>query len=302
MRYAAQHFLHNSEWEAAILNILEKMGQAVDASRVYIFENHNNDAGENSAGELCMSLRCEWVRENISPQLSNPHLQNLPYADSGLDEQTLSLLSNNETIAMTLSEMSDKMRAIVEPHGVYSILFVPILVEKSWWGYIGFDNYLRKRTWLESEQDSVRAVADMLGTTIARQQAQQSLLEAKATLEERVEERTRELKDQVTAKQQALSQLADTQSSLLEMSRTAGMAEVATGVLHNVGNVLNSVNVSSNLIREQIRQSRITGIGKVAELQTNPGRRSVPFPDRRLPWKTDSRLSLFTVCCPAKRA
>ncbi len=265
VRYAAQHFLHNSEWEAAIPNILEKMGQAVDASRVYIFANHTNDAGE-----LCMSLRCEWVKEDITPQLSNPRLQNLPYADSGLDEQTLSLLSDNKAISLSLAEMSDETRAIVEPHGVYSILFVPILVEKSWWGYIGFDNCLRKRRWLESEQDSVRAVADMLGTTIARQQAQQSLLEAKATLEERVEERTRELKDQVTAKQQALSQLADTQSSLLEMSRTAGMAEVATGVLHNVGNVLNSVNVSSNLIREQIRHSRITGIGKVAELLTNP--------------------------------
>lgn len=40
------------------------------------------------------------------------------------------------------------------------------------------------------------------------------------------------------------------QSKLIEASRLAGMAQVATGVLHNVGNVLNSVNVSTNLLFE----------------------------------------------------
>ena len=41
--------------------------------------------------------------------------------------------------------------------------------------------------------------------------------------------------------------LEQTHKQLLETSRMAGMAEVATGVLHNVGNVLNSVNVSADL-------------------------------------------------------
>lgn len=39
---------------------------------------------------------------------------------------------------------------------------------------------------------------------------------------------------------------------LLEASRHAGMAQVATGVLHNVGNVLNSVNISANILRDTI--------------------------------------------------
>jgi signal transduction histidine kinase len=44
------------------------------------------------------------------------------------------------------------------------------------------------------------------------------------------------------------------------------MAEVATGVLHNVGNVLNSVNVSCTLLIEQISQSRAENVSKVADL------------------------------------
>jgi sensor histidine kinase regulating citrate/malate metabolism len=53
---------------------------------------------------------------------------------------------------------------------------------------------------------------------------------------------------------------------LLVASREAGMAEVATGVLHNVGNVLNSVNVSTTLIREKLRRSEISTLGKVRDL------------------------------------
>ena len=44
------------------------------------------------------------------------------------------------------------------------------------------------------------------------------------------------------------------------------MAEVATSVLHNVGNVLNSVNVSTTLIREKLQQSRLTHLIKAVGL------------------------------------
>ena len=53
---------------------------------------------------------------------------------------------------------------------------------------------------------------------------------------------------------------------LREMSRRAGMAEVATGVLHNVGNVLNSVNVSTNLLLEGLRKLKLDQLGKVCAL------------------------------------
>jgi C4-dicarboxylate-specific signal transduction histidine kinase len=42
------------------------------------------------------------------------------------------------------------------------------------------------------------------------------------------------------------------------------MAEVATSVLHNVGNVLNSVNVSTTLVYETIKKSRINHLGRLA--------------------------------------
>lgn len=53
---------------------------------------------------------------------------------------------------------------------------------------------------------------------------------------------------------------------LVLASRQAGMAEVATSVLHNVGNVLNSVNVSATVLGEKIQKSKIEKVAQLASL------------------------------------
>lgn len=75
-------------------------------------------------------------------------------------------------------------------------------------------------------------------------------------LEHRVRDRTRELESEVAERTRAEQELKELTARLVEASRQAGMAEVA-GVLHNVGNVLNSVNVSATIIREKLQQSRL---------------------------------------------
>jgi PAS domain S-box-containing protein len=67
------------------------------------------------------------------------------------------------------------------------------------------------------------------------------------------------------------------QRELIEISRMAGIAEVATGVLHNLGNALNSVNTSVSLAAEGIRTLRIPSLGKVAELLAEQGDRLAEF-------------------------
>ena len=53
---------------------------------------------------------------------------------------------------------------------------------------------------------------------------------------------------------------------LVAASREAGMAEVATNVLHNVGNILNSVNISANVVTERIKRSAVPGVSRLAAL------------------------------------
>jgi NO-binding membrane sensor protein with MHYT domain len=64
------------------------------------------------------------------------------------------------------------------------------------------------------------------------------------------------------------AQLRAAQSELLGSARRAGMAEIANSVLHNVGNVLNSVNVSAQLIETRVRESKTGGIGQAVQLMS----------------------------------
>jgi PAS domain S-box-containing protein len=74
------------------------------------------------------------------------------------------------------------------------------------------------------------------------------------------------LANDVTERNSAQRQLDEMHRKLVEASRAAGMAEVATGVLHNVGNVLNSVNVSANVLADSVRKSKASSIRKIADL------------------------------------
>ena len=53
------------------------------------------------------------------------------------------------------------------------------------------------------------------------------------------------------------------QTQLRDASRDAGMAEVATGVLHSVGNVLNSLGVSASLVQSRLRDSRVGNVRRI---------------------------------------
>ncbi len=70
----------------------------------------------------------------------------------------------------------------------------------------------------------------------------------------------------ISERKRAQSKLEALQQQLLSASRQVGMAEVASGVLHNVGNVLNSLNVSATLVAEKVRASRVTRLAQVAAL------------------------------------
>jgi PAS domain S-box-containing protein len=70
----------------------------------------------------------------------------------------------------------------------------------------------------------------------------------------------------ITKTKELEAALEKTQKEIIDASRNAGMAEVATGVLHNVGNVLNSLNVSASVITSCLRQSKADSLAKLGAL------------------------------------
>ena len=102
------------------------------------------------------------------------------------------------------------------------------------------------------QAEVARAAFALGGAREGLRGARKELTEINASLERRVGERTAELEA--------------THAKLVQAARRAGMAEVAIGVLHNVGNVLNSVNVSAELVSSKVKKSRAANLGKVSAL------------------------------------
>jgi signal transduction histidine kinase len=153
---------------------------------------------------------------------------------------------------------------------------------------------------VKKTNDEVGLLIDAFNQMLEQiQQRNSALVDAKKQLEKRVRERTAELtaankmlktditerklaeeelrkaKEQTEKSKEQIEkvnvQLESTYNKLMKASHRAGMAEVATDVLHNVGNVLNSVNVSATLITEKIMNSEVTNLGKLAEMISQHG-------------------------------
>ncbi|MGL1932859.1 MAG: HAMP domain-containing protein [Desulfotalea sp.] len=257
VRFAAKLFLESSHWENIITDVLNNIGHASAASRATVWRR-SKETKDNS----CFSMIYEWGLVGNNRKERHYEHQHYCLKDLGLRSWEIRL-KENDIVTTVMGEMTDAEHHFLSTLDICSLIIIPVFVENSLWGVLALEECNYERIWTDAEEDSLRTVADMLGATITRQQTQIALLDAKATLEQRVSERTQELQGQVLAKEVALSDLASAQSSLVEMSRAAGMAEVATGVLHNVGNVLNSVNVSCTLLIDQLRDSSVDNVSKL---------------------------------------
>ena len=388
VRFAAKEFLGSPEWGASLGRVLEKIGQAAEVKRAFVFERGGDTSGASNQDVVkgCWS----WPAGG-GPGGSEAWSRGLAVDFAGL--------ASGKVFEGRIPDGAGGKRPPADEGGGWSTIIVPIHVGGEWWGGLGLADGANGRVWTDAERDSFRAAADMLGAAITRQRTQDALVEARDTLELRVLERTRELREQVVAKEKALAERRRAEATLMESeerfrslfenatvgiyrisgdgrllmanpallqmlkfpsleaayrwdvartggtgatdrdrflewmardgmvlglesrwrchdgsfihvresakavrepggglrwfegtveditqrklaeeelarlnqevretARQAGMAEVATGVLHNVGNVLNSVNVSASVVLDRLRQSKVASLPKLVDL------------------------------------
>jgi two-component system, NtrC family, sensor kinase len=120
---------------------------------------------------------------------------------------------------------------------------------------------------VKESEDELGRLIDGFNEMLDQIQARDSALqEARDNLEKRVEERTQELHLEIAEREHTQQQLESIHKQLIEASRRGGMAEIATNVLHNVGNVLTSVNVSASLVSESLKSSGLGSLTRVGAL------------------------------------
>jgi PAS domain S-box-containing protein len=171
--FAAECFLKRpSSWEESIGVVLERLGRAAEASRVYVFENYTGTDGEGWT-----SQRYEWVAPGISPQIDDPSLKAFSYPATGFDRWP-DTLGRGDLIHGHTRTFPEGERQVLAAQDIESLAVVPVFVEGGWWGFIGFDECEHEREWSDAEIEALKAAADTLGAAIGRDRAGRALRES----------------------------------------------------------------------------------------------------------------------------
>ncbi|MDJ0838887.1 MAG: two-component regulator propeller domain-containing protein [Acidobacteriota bacterium] len=92
------------------------------------------------------------------------------------------------------------------------------------------------------------------------------LLRRKKVLEARVSARTISLERANKELERSHSKLQQAQAELMATAHQAGMTEIVNGVVHNLGNVLNSVGINAETLRHQLDNTRAGGVNRLVQL------------------------------------
>lgn len=171
IRFAASELMKGTDWQKVIPDVLEQLGRVVKASRAYIFMNHRD-----ANGELLTTKLFEWTAAGIQSQLNNPELKDLPVAKAGYDRWQ-QFMSQGKPVFGIIEQFPPDERPLLERLGIQSLIITPIFVGEDFWGFIGFDDCLKKRTWSNAEIDALKAAASTFGSSIQRQMMEEQLLE-----------------------------------------------------------------------------------------------------------------------------
>jgi signal transduction histidine kinase len=179
-----------------------------------------------SADNSSDSVRFEWFSPNVEPAINDPAFRNLNITSQF--HKLHSTDSSSEAASLYTDELPSAIIKPLQEFHMQSFLYVPLLADLTPAGCLLFiDSSNEKRQWSWAETDALKILAGLIGTTITRMRYIKELAEA---------------------------------------NRRAGMAEIANNVLHNVGNVLNSVKISANLVAHNLQNSKVSSLGKATDL------------------------------------
>ncbi|BDI19919.1 hypothetical protein ANSO36C_57210 [Nostoc cf. commune SO-36] len=165
---AANYLLGEMNFETGIDLALAVLGEAAQADRAYLFQNHLHPVTK----ELAVSLRFEWTRSFVTS--THQHWQNLPYQTSGLARWYTVLSSGN-----AISELTQKFpiaeQEFLIRDGIQSLLLVPLRLENEFWGYLGLADCTFERHWSRHEESTLLTMAASIISTQQRQQVEEKI-------------------------------------------------------------------------------------------------------------------------------
>lgn len=160
---ATKSLLSISDFQKAVEEALEKLGNAALVDRVYIYQNFVLPDSE----EYMMKELFEWTAENTERQLLS--IKNVPILYSRFDSVNMyKNLNDGKIIKLNTASLLPEQQKVFLDSTIKSILLAPINVFGKFWGFLGFDSCHMEREWYESDESVITTVASSIGGAIQR--------------------------------------------------------------------------------------------------------------------------------------
>ena len=164
VRYAFRKLYSSQDVERSINELLAFVGEITNVSRVYVFENSEDN-------RFC-SNTFEWCNQDVTPEIDN--LQNISYetdipgyADN-FDEEGIFYCPD---VAILPKNVYD----IVAPQGIKAMLHCAIRENGVFRGYIGFDDCKEPRLWTKEQIELLTFFSEALSMFLLRQRRQEKV-------------------------------------------------------------------------------------------------------------------------------
>ncbi|NET01574.1 MAG: EAL domain-containing protein [Sphaerospermopsis sp. SIO1G1] len=165
---AANYLLSEMDYDLAIEKALATFGNAANGDRIYLFQNHPH----NITGEIAVSLKFEWTKTGI--QSCQQYWQHQTYRICGI-ERWYEILSQGFSISGITREFPSIEKKLLERDNIKSLVFVPLRLDSSFWGYLGLVDCCTERKWSTHEQSSLMTLAAIISGSRQRQQVEEKI-------------------------------------------------------------------------------------------------------------------------------
>ena len=157
LEYVFARLYQSGDVSQTIQEVMEMVGRELGVSRVYIFEN-------NQENTTC-SNTFEWCNEGVEPQIHL--LQNINYEED-LAGYRESFNERGVLYAPDISQLPQHLRNILEPQGIKSMLHCAIRENGRFVGYVGLDDNERIRLWTQEQVDVLTTMAQILAVFLLK--------------------------------------------------------------------------------------------------------------------------------------
>lgn len=166
---AGSGILQSQSFQSCVARTTALIGEAADVSGICLFKNKTATTPLSS-----IPFEGNWISDPYSLPLS-AFFKAYESDEAGSVGYIASLVAGGKTVFKLTNHLPDHERQVFQTAGIYSILLVPVIIEKDVRGSIGFVETKFERFWSKKEIYAMEIAASLIGSAIVRFQVREAL-------------------------------------------------------------------------------------------------------------------------------